>query len=266
MRVPIRIIGAVALLAMTWPGRAAAAEEELVATYYYVNTVLLFKAPEAPLRKLLPEGWELMPIPSGPLKDANLFMNFSDQLAAQTPDGKAGETARLATLALPVRKKGTEQPMLMFVAGLASNPTQVPGPYGVYALAKATLDRHLQTSAAGESVSEENWQFAAENGDAVELQLKFTRPGTRYSKQEGKVYSAIHPEIHRINRNEVVTEPVRDPGFDHIQTLSFKTAGPRWSPLFDGSQQLISINSVPWATLQTFVPKDSGQAGRPQSR
>jgi hypothetical protein len=39
-----------------------------------------------------------------------------------------------------------------------------------------------------------------------------------------------------------------------LQKILFKASGPKLSPLFDGSEQLIGVTSNPWYTRQTFLP------------
>src|SRR5262249_26041894 len=107
-RMAARLIGVASLVAMTLSG-SAAAEETLVGTYGEVRTVLAFKASPAAGQKLLPEGWEPRPIATGPSQGANLNVVFVDWITVTNRDGKPGETARIAAIVAPARKRGTQE-------------------------------------------------------------------------------------------------------------------------------------------------------------
>jgi hypothetical protein len=253
-------ISTAALLAVGLVGPATA-EEKLVATYGEERTILAFKVPDAAVQKLLPEGWEAAPVPAGPSKDANLIVNFIDWLTVQNPDGKPGETGRIAALVVPARKNGSEAGVPMVVAGLVSAPSFVPGPYGTFALAKVTVDRHIHTDAAGASLGEEAWEFKGDKGESIELQLKYARGVAVRSKTEAMVHSAIKPDFYRIYRIESANDVVRSSatGVDHAQSFAFKASGGQLSQLFDGSEKLISITSLPWYSRQVTLPEQATQ-------
>jgi hypothetical protein len=248
-------IGVAALLAAGLVGPAAA-EEKLVGTYGEERTILAFKLSDATVQKLLPEGWEAAPVPAGPSKDANLIVNFIDWLTVQDPDGKPGETGRIAALVVPARKNGTEASVPTVVAGLVSAPSFAPGPYGTFTLAKATVDRHVHTDAAGASMGDEAWEFKGDKGESVELQLKYARGVAVRSKTETKVHSGIKPDFYRIYRIESASDVVRSTatGVDHTQSFAFKASGGQLSQLCDGSEKLISITSLPWYSRQVTLP------------
>jgi len=48
-------------------------------------------------------------------------------------------------------------------------------------------------------------------------------------------------------------------GVDRAQKCAFKVAGAKLSLLFDGSERLISITSLPFYTRQVFLPEDVTQ-------
>ena len=162
VRMATRLIGAASLVAMILPG-SAAAEEKLVGTYGEVRTVLAFKASPAAVQKVLPEGWEPAPIAAGPSKDANLNVVFIDWITVTNPDGKPGETARIAAIVAPARKKETQEAVPMVIGGLAPS-SLAPGPYGTEPPAKVTVDRHERTDASGTSTAEEAWEFVGDGG------------------------------------------------------------------------------------------------------
>jgi hypothetical protein len=259
-RIAARSIGVAALLGIAWLGPAAAGEQ-LVGTYGEERTVLAFKLPEATVQKLLPQGWESVPVATGPSQGANLNVVFVDWITVTNPDGKPGDSMRVAAIVGPARKKGTEAAVPMVITGLVSAPGYAPGPYGVFAPAKVTVDRHVRTDAAGATTAEEAWEYIGDGGDKIQLQVKYTRGVPVRSKTETNVYSAIKPDFCRIYRVESAADVVRSTAtnLDHAQTVTFTASGPKLAQLFDGKEQLVSITSLPWYSRQVTLPEGMTQ-------
>jgi len=43
-------------------------------------------------------------------------------------------------------------------------------------------------------------------------------------------------------------------GAERLQKVSLKATGEKVSPLFDGTEQLISLISLPWYARETYLP------------
>jgi hypothetical protein len=91
---------------------------------------------------------------------------------------------------------------------------------------------------------EESWEFKAEDDSSVEVQISYVRGTLVPTKAETKVYSATGS--YRIYRVEQIEDVARSTaaGIDRVGKFSFKAAGQKLAPLFDGSQQLISVTSI----------------------
>jgi hypothetical protein len=255
------IAGVVALLVMLAAGNAALAAEKLVGTYGEERTVLAFKVPETAAQKLLPEGWQASPPSTGPSKDANLNVVFVDVLTVQNPDGTPGKTFRVVALVVPAKKKGTDAVVPMVVGGFASTPSYVPGAYGNEDLASATIDRHAHTDPTGKTNVEESWEFKGDGGDAIGLQLQYDRGVATRSKAEVMPHSGVKPDFYRIYRIEQAADVVRSAATstDRAQKYTFKATGAKLSTLFNGSEQLVSITSLPFYTRQVSLPEEVTQ-------
>jgi hypothetical protein len=257
----LKLTAATALLVVMAAGNAASAAEKLVGTYGEQRTVLAFKVPDTAVQKLLPEGWQVSPPGTGPSKDANLNVVFVDMLTVQNPDGTPGETCRIVALMVPAKKKGTDAVVPMVVGGFASTPSYVPGAYGNEDLASATIDRHAHTDPSGKTNVEESWEFKGSGGDAIGLQLQYDRGVAARSKAEVMPHSGVKPDFYRIYRIEQAADVVRSTatGTDRVQKYAFKATGAKLSPLFNGSEQLISITSLPFYARQVFLPGELTQ-------
>jgi hypothetical protein len=185
-----------------------------------------------------------------------LTVTFVQPIVAQGPDGDAQDLIRVAAVNFPAKRAGTEVTVAMVFAGFASNSSYVPGPYGAFKLAEATVERSVRIDPAGTSSVQESWEFRANNGDGIKLQVQFIRALAANSKMEALVHSTKTPDFYRIYRVEQAIDVVRSTATatDRVQKFAFEAVGQPFGWLFDGSEQLISITSIPLYTRQVFLP------------
>ncbi len=228
----------------------ALAQEKFVSSNMDVRTILNFKAPDAAIQKLVPTGWEVDAAASGPSAGANLRVTFIDQMAAWDATGKPTTPVRNLVFGIPAKKKGATTGGLMIFAGLSIG---VPGPYGANMKAANAVERKVLHTAKG-SIVAESWEYKAENGSSVALELYFVRGLATRSKAELLVFAQPKPDFYRIYRYEQGVDVVPSSGSDRLQKFTFKASGERFAPLFDGTEQLISITSVPWYQREIYLP------------
>ena len=132
----------------------AQSNEKYTGSNVDVRTILSFKASDAAVQKMLPEGWEVNSPAAGPSKGANLGLSLIDQVTVQDAEGKPATTFRGAVFTIPAKKKGTDTAGTMVFTGLMS-AGGAPGAYGVYVPAKAKVEREVETEADGKSTAEE---------------------------------------------------------------------------------------------------------------
>jgi hypothetical protein len=72
----------------------------------------------------------------------------------------------------------------------------------------------------------------------------------------GDETSAAKPDFYRIYRFELASDVARSTAtnVDRVSKVSLKATGAKIAPLFDGSQQLIAVTSVPWYSRQVSLP------------
>jgi hypothetical protein len=243
------------LLLLTQPALAGETDK-LYGSTLDVRTVLNFKIAESAAQKLLPEGWQVEAPNAGPSNGSNLSVVLVDQILAQDAEGKPVDAIRGAALAIPAKRQGMEKAATMVIGGLFSPTSYAPGPYGNFVYAKADLDKKIHSDPSGMTSVEESWSFTADGGDSVQVQVQYTRGVPVRANAEVQVYSATKPGFYRIYRFEQAADVVRSTplGTDRVQRISFNASGRPFSPLFDGTQQLISVTAIPWYSRQIFLP------------
>jgi hypothetical protein len=233
----------------------AVAEEKLSATDLSVRTALAFRAPDAVVQKLLPAGFELNTPTAGPNKGANFGITLIDYLMVQDPEGKPLPPRTTIAMNIPSKKTATGEAVGLVFSGLIGQAA-VPGPYGVFGAAKITVDRQSHTDADGKSIIDETWEAKADDGSMLEITLQFARGVPVRGKVEAKLHSGGKPEFYRIYKFEQAADVARSTatGIDRVSKFAIKATGPRFAPLFNGSEQLISITSVPSYARSVYVP------------
>jgi hypothetical protein len=229
--------------------------EKLFASDVVIRTILAFKVPDAAVQKTLAAGWEISPPETGPDKGANLIVYVTDFQMIQDPQGKPLPTRPSVALIVPARKSGSDLAAFMVAGGFAAQ-ANTPGPYGNFTPAKVTVDRRSQSDGDGKTIIDEVWEMKADDGNGLEIRVQFLRGVPTREKVAWKYYSAAKPDFHRTYRIEHGVDVARSvpAGVDRVSTLVFKAVGPKLAPLFNGSERLISITSIPFYSRSIYLP------------
>jgi hypothetical protein len=234
---------------------SALAQEKHVSTDASVRTMLNFKAPASAVEKLLPAGWQVEAPASGPAAGANLRITFIDGVWAHDAEGKPQPaTGRNITVGVPVKRQGTEIRGQMLFGGFTTGAA--PGVYSVFAKSNTTSQRTFRTSADGVATVEEVWDAKSDGGDAIQYQLNYVRGVAAAEKIDVRIYSGAKPEFYRIYRYTQAADVVRGAGAtpERVKSFTFKATGPKLAPLFDGTEQLVSIVALPYYSRQVYLP------------
>jgi len=242
------------LLALATCPAIAQNKEKASSTDLSPRTVLAFKVSDAAVQKLLPVGFQVNSPSAGPAKGTNLNVVLIDYLMAQDMEGKPLPSR--TTVALVVPSKNTAGETVGLVVGGFIPKAGVPGPYFVFESANTSADRRSHTDAEGKSMIDETWDIRGDDGNTIQVELQFARGVPARGTVEAKIHSAAQPNFYRIYKLEQAADVVRSTatGVDRVSKLSFKASGPQLAPLFDGSQQLISITSVPFYSRTIYLP------------
>jgi hypothetical protein len=226
------------------------AEEKFFATSWDMRTVLLFHVSEQTVQKLLPSGWDVIPGKDG----VNLQLLFAENIYVQNVDSKKDDTVRVISWIIPAKKKDSDEKGAMVVGGVISLASSAPGPYGVWIAAPTTLERKTSTGINGRLLVNEEWSFNSPNGDAVDLQIEFARGALARGRVDTKVFSGANPGFFRIYHIEQASELIQASGDERLRKLSFKAKGPTVGQIFDGTEKLVGIVSIPWFSRQIYLP------------
>jgi hypothetical protein len=253
------VVKAVALLLIVGTGLSGRANAEtLLERSAETRMQLDFVVDPAALKKYLPAGWETDVATSGGAKDCNLRMIFVDRSDITGPDGAPKGTSQLAYLEVPVKQTGGNLTGRMVMGGLTADAKDAPGPFGVYQAATIHRMERSTTEAAGQPTqTTENWELAGPNGERMELHLKYERRVARRASQEVKLFSAADPGLYQIVKLAQGLDPMRNatvPSRDTVSEFRYVGAGGMLGSLFDGSERVVSIDSIHWNDRAIYLP------------
>ena len=216
--------------------------------------------PDAALAAFFPEGWTPNVATQGAAKDANLRAVFIDRVTINGPDGKPVNktgTSRLVYLVAPA-KDPSGAVVQMVIGGLADDPEDAPGPFGVYLLATTHTMQRSTSSGSGPILDSQDWVFTAASGEHLELHIKYERGvGNRGNPADVKFYSAKNPSFYQISRQEQVLDILRNVTTtppDRVKDFSFNGSGGSYSKLFDNTVRVLSWDNIVWINRSVLLP------------
>lgn len=216
--------------------------------------------PDAALAPMVPAGFTLNVAAQGAAKDANLRVVFIDRVTINGSDGKpAGRTGsnRLVYLVAPV-KDPTGANAQLVIGGLTEDPSDVPGPFGVYLAATTHTMRRSSSTNDGPVLEMQDWNFQAASGERLAMHIEFERgPGNKGNPSETRFYSARTPAFYQVSKQEQVLDILKNVTTtppDRVKAFSFTASGGSYARLFDGTERLLSWDNILWINRTVSLP------------
>lgn len=234
----------------------AAMGETLIQNTVENRVLLAFKVDGAALAEVMPEGWTPITLPKGPVAGSNLILSFFDKLLITDAEGKPADPATQPVMALVAygKAEGVEG-VRSFVTAIYEVPPVVD-PFGLSEAADITREAAMTFNAEGRTRSED-WTVRPASGGAFNFALDYRVGGYGWSEGgQSMPYSAADPAFHQVYRYDQLAELVMNPGLGRELDGSFtySTDIPALSGLFDGSEELVSVVSIPVYVRQVFKP------------
>jgi hypothetical protein len=234
-------------------GPAASQTETYVGSNVDSRVVLAYKVPDPAARAWLPEGWIQGALPNGPFAGANLLVIFIDRHVNLDPEGEPTDPPLYSGVALVHPGIRGDEFRLFVTRIYLSEPSVNPYANTLAATVRRKATRLVEGATARGS---EDWTVANDAGGAIELRLDYQGAVPGLSEKEARPYSNIEPDFHRIYRYQQIVELVRSvpAEVDRADSYAFTTSIPEMAPMFDGSEELIGIASIPWYFRRTYLP------------
>jgi hypothetical protein len=232
--------------------------ETLVESSVETRTMLAFRVGQNALQRWMSEPLLITSMPGGPFKDANLFVVFMDKLVKFDAQGSAisGGNDRAVIFAAVAKRPETEKPNLYVIRIFTADARTLPGAYKNSVLASVRREQTVKMVDLEPGTDEQQWDIRDSAGGMIEFRLRSQRGLPTPGKVEQNIYSAVEPDFFRIYRIDQGMDVVRSlsAGIDRVQSYEFRVTAAELRELFDGSEQLVSIATVPWYLRQIFLP------------
>lgn len=228
--------------------------ETLVGTNVDSRVVVGLRVAEAEVQKMLPEGWSVMPFPSGVLKGATALLSFIDTAIQRDADGKPIDPAtRRAMAALALGRKAEGAPSLFILTIFTDTPED--DPYGVNRAADFNRTRSVSITSGGREIVADRWEITAD-GRSLTMSLSYAAGNRGWVVSEGRPHSAANPDFFRIYRYEELMDVVKATPVGKDIDGDFALSGdlPDLGAFMVGSEDVICILDLPVYVREVSLP------------
>lgn len=251
MSIRLRIRFAISLFVVSALTPGVAAAQTLVESSLESRFQLDLAVPQAALMRMMPARWTPNVATQGPAKDANLRVIFIERLTINDAEGRpVGDGSNLLVyLTVPATDPGGQNAQIV-IGGITEDPTDAPGPFGVYLPATTHTLRRTTESGSGPIVETQDWVFTAANGERLEMHIAFERGvANRGAARETRFHSGKDASIVEISRQQQVLDILRNVTTnprDRVRSFSFTAGGGSYAGLFDGTERVLSWDNIVW--------------------
>lgn len=234
-----------------------AAAETAVGSTVESRVLLGFKANNTAIGDMLPKGWVPVTLPQGPVGGSNLIIALIDRHVILDANGEPADPSSGPTVAFLAygRKDGAEG-VRSFVIRVYEEPPLVD-PYGNSVAADINRVAGYTDAGGGARTQSEIWTVKPEGGGELSFDLDYKVGALMWSTGgESRPYSALNPDFFRIYRYEQLAGLAMNAaiGRELDGTASFSSTDPDLAKLFDGSEDLVAIVSIPSYVREISLP------------
>lgn len=216
-----------------------------------------FKVSEIAVGDFLPEGWDSFTLPNGPLGGANLIVAHIDRHLILDADGEPmnPSSGPIVVFLAYARKDGIEG-IRSYVIRVYEEPPVVD-PYGNSVPANIHRIAGFTDAGGGDRVQSELWTVRLEEGGELKLDLEYKAGGFTWSTGiESRTYSSENPDAFRIFKYDQLAGLAMNTAMGRKLEgkIIFSANDPALAALFNGSEKLVSVVSVPAQVRDIFLP------------
>lgn len=234
----------------------AGAAETPIGTTVDSRVIIALKANDAGIAEMMPEGWRLLTLPSGPLARTNLLIGLIDRHATLDPEGKpvaapSGKAAALLAYGVNPEAGGAR----VFVLRVYETEP-VANTYGTGVPAAISRNATLTDPEEGPTTSHELWSVAPEDGGTFTVDLRREVGRYGWSNAYALPYSPTDPDFHRIYRYDDLAELAMSAALDRPLngSLTVTSDVPSLASVLDGSEQVTGVLVIPVRVRDISLP------------
>jgi len=238
-------------------GVVPVAAETLTGSTVESRVLLGFKVNDDAIGDMLPEEWMTVTLPQGPVGGSNLIIALIDRHVILDADGQPADTSSGPTVAfLAYGRNDSVEGVRGFVT-LVYEEHPLVNPYSNSVAADINRIAGYIDAGGGARTQSEIWTVKPEGGGDLSFDLDYKVGGFNWSTgSESRPYSAVNPDFFRIYRYDQLAGLAMNVamGRELNGTASFSSTVPDLAKLFDGSEELVAIVSIPTYLREIYLP------------
>lgn len=258
MRLPIvsRFTHTIAIL-FVFLGASVGGAETRVGSTVESRVLVGFNVNDAAIDASLPEGWNSVTLPQGPLGGSNLIVALIDRHLIVDADGAPQQPSSGPIVAFLAYARHSDVEGLRGFVTRVYEERPLVDPYRNSVAADIDRIAGYSDAGGGERSQSERWTVQTDAGDVLALELDFKVGGFRWTTDgESRPYSATDPDFFRIYRYDQLAGLAMNTAMGQALDGAFMLAatGPDLSQLFDGSELLTAIVTIPTYIREISLP------------
>jgi len=218
--------------------------------------LLGFSASDDAINQMLPEGWVSITLPKGPVAGSNLIVALIDRHVILDAAGKPADPSSGPIVAfLAYAKKDGVEGVRGFVTRVYEEPPLV-NPYGNSLPADIGRVAGFTDAGGGDRSQSEDWSVTTQTG-SFQVTLDYRMGGLMWSTGgASRPYSSVTPEFSRVYRYDQLAGLAMNTAAGRALdgNVSYEVTGDALGSLFDGSEELVSIVTIPTYVREISLP------------
>jgi len=214
---------------------------------------------ESKLANHLPKPWQLNIPTEGINKGFDIQLEFRDRILDLDEHRQpvAGGSERGLVILVPAKNPETGEAGLRVIREFTPNPNFLPGLYNnSKLLSRMHLTQGIVANGTEPGIATEKWELEEPGGGVANLRFEYERGIPRRVNRTYNMYGSDDPKLTRIYKTDQGRDAVIDvaAGIDRTQNFSLKMTLAEFAHLFDGSERMISVETIVWYIREVFNP------------
>jgi hypothetical protein len=214
---------------------------------------------EAQLARHLPKPWQINIPTDGVNKGFNLQLEFRDRILDLDEHRRpvAGGNERGLVILVPAKNPTTNEAGLRVIREFTANPNFLPGLYNnSKLLSRMDLTQSIVAKGTEPGIATEIWELEEPGGGIASLRFEYERGIPKRVNRSYNMYGSDDPTLTRIYKTDQGRDAVIDVagGIDRTRNFSLKMTLAEFAHLFDGSERMVSVETIVWYVREVFNP------------
>jgi hypothetical protein len=214
---------------------------------------------EARLAQYLPKPWQINIPTEGINKGFDVQLEFRDRILDLDEHRRpvVGGSERGLVILVPAKNPETGEAGLRVIREFTANPNFLPGLYNNSKLiSRMHLAQSMVANGTEPGIATELWELEEPGGGVASLRFQYERGIPRRVNRTYNMYGSDDPKLTRIYKTDQGRDTVIDvaAGINRTHNFALKMGLAEFAHLFDGSERMISVETIVWYVREVFIP------------